>query len=129
LKYLLIFCFFLVDDREDISVNFLILLLSKADFTRSEIQILIDYLLNKQHDTITVNHSEWSEGKSDVVQKLKKQLSEKEKALEDEQLAITSLQDRLKEIRAEINSERAQFNINIKQNQEELQVRVYIINN
>lgn len=129
MKYLLIFCFFLVDDREDISVNFLILLLSKADFTRSEIQILIDYLLNKQHDTITVNHSEWSEGKSDVVQKLKKQLSEKEKALEDEQLAITSLQDRLKEIRAEINSERAQFNINIKQNQEELQVRVYIINN
>lgn len=105
---------------EGISVNYLIQKLDQAEFTRSEIQILIDYLLNKQQDTITVEHSEWSESKTDVLQKLKKQLAEKEKALQDEQEASIAVHAKLRELRADFNSERAQFNANIKAQIEEI---------
>lgn len=105
---------------EGISVNYLIQKLDQAEFTRSEIQILIDYLLNKQQDTITVEHSEWSESKTDVLQKLKKQLAEKEKALQDEQEASIAVHAKLRELRTEFNLERAQFNANIKAQIEEI---------
>lgn len=39
--------------------------LSRADLTKNQIQVLIDFLLNKQSDTITHDPSEWSEGKAD----------------------------------------------------------------
>lgn len=86
------------------SVNTIMSLLSKADLTRGEIQILIDYLLNKQQDN-TSNHSDWSD---DIVQKLKRQLAEKEKALAEEQESAFGFQVKLREMRAEINSERVQ---------------------
>lgn len=85
-------------------VNTIVSLLAKAELTRSEIQLLIDYLLNKQQDN-TSNHSEWSD---DIVQKLKRQLAEKEKALIDEQETAAGFQAKLREMRMEINTERAQ---------------------
>lgn len=114
---------------EGISVNYLIQKLDQAEFTRSEIQILIDYLLNKQQDTITVEHSEWSESKTDVLQKLKKQLAEKEKALQDEQEASMAVHAKLRELRADFNSERAQFNANIKAQIEEISMKKSEIQN
>uniref|UniRef100_A0A1L8DS95 Putative ribosome binding protein 1 log a dog n=1 Tax=Nyssomyia neivai TaxID=330878 RepID=A0A1L8DS95_9DIPT len=104
----------IIAETDEIGVNFLIPLLAKAELSRSEIQIVIEYLLNKQSDTITVNHSEWTEGKSDVVQKLKKQIELKEKALLDEQEASAGMQARLRELRAEINLEKSQYNANLK---------------
>ncbi|XP_055676450.1 ribosome-binding protein 1 isoform X2 [Lutzomyia longipalpis] len=110
----------IIAETDEIGVNFLIPLLAKAELSRSEIQIIIEYLLNKQSDTITVNHSEWTEGKSDVVQKLKKQIELKEKALQDEQEASAGMQARLRELRAEINLEKSQYNANLKQYIEEI---------
>lgn len=114
---------------DGISVNYLIQKLDQAEFTRSEIQILIDYLLNKQQDTITVEHSEWSESKTDMLQKLKKQLAEKEKSLQDEQDASIAVYAKLRELRADFNSERAQFNANIKAQAEEISMKKSEIQN
>ncbi|KOX71283.1 Kinectin [Melipona quadrifasciata] len=75
-------------------------LVQKAELSRSEIQILIDQLLNKQMDNPS-EHSEWTEGRADPVIKLKKQLAEKEKALADEHEANIAFQNKLKELRAE----------------------------
>ncbi|GAB0091483.1 hypothetical protein DMENIID0001_063350 [Sergentomyia squamirostris] len=110
----------IIAETEEIGVNFLIPLLSKAELSRSEIQIIIEYLLNKQSDTITANHCEWTEGKSDVIQKLKKQIELKEKALQDEQEASAGIQARLRELRAEINLEKSQYNANLKAYIEEI---------
>lgn len=94
--------------------------LRTAELTRNEIQILIDFLLNKQHDTTAKDPTEWSEGKSDVLQKLKKQLQEKEKQLLDEQEASNAFQAKLRELRTEINAEKSHFNATIKHHIEEL---------
>lgn len=48
--------------------------LNRADLTKNQIQVLIDFLLNKQSDTTARDPAEWTEGKSDLLQKLKKQL-------------------------------------------------------
>lgn len=110
----------IIAETDELGVNFLIPLLAKAELSRSEIQIIIEYLLNKQSDTITVNHSEWTEGKSDMIQKLKKQIELKEKALQDEQEASAGIQARLRELRAEINLEKSQYNANLKAYLEEI---------
>ncbi|XP_063696225.1 ribosome-binding protein 1 isoform X2 [Culicoides brevitarsis] len=94
--------------------------LRSAELTRNEIQILIDFLLNKQHDTTAKDPTEWTEGKSDVMQKLKKQLQEKEKQLLDEQEASNAFQAKLRELRSEINAEKSNFNATIKHHIEEL---------
>jgi len=78
---------------------------SRAELNRSEIQILIDYLLNKQQD-MPSSHSEWSD---DICQKLKRQLEEKEKLLAEEQEASIGIQAKLRELRQEVNTERAQM--------------------
>lgn len=104
----------LVEDTDEVSVNFLIMLLSKAVLSRSEIQLVIDFLLNKQSDTVTSDHSEWTEGKTDVVQKLKKQLTDKEKQLLDEQEAMVAIQAKLKELRQELNSEKSHSSAHLK---------------
>uniref|UniRef100_A0A0K8WED3 Ribosome-binding protein 1 n=1 Tax=Bactrocera latifrons TaxID=174628 RepID=A0A0K8WED3_BACLA len=85
-------------------------LFRRAELNRSEIQILIDYLLNKQQDT-PATHSEWSD---DICQKLKRQLEEKEKALAEEQEASIGIQAKLRDLRTEINAERAQLNATVK---------------
>lgn len=57
----------------------------------------------------SVSHSHFfllQSGRQDPVAKLKKQLSEKEKALSDEQEAHQAIQSKLKELRAELNVEK-----------------------
>lgn len=95
--------------------------LTRADLTKNQIQVLIDFLLNKQSDTLAHDPSEWSEGKSDLVQKLKKQLQEKEAQLKNEQDALSGMQSKLKELRTELNSDKVHFNANLKYNAEQLQ--------
>lgn len=94
--------------------------MSRADLTKNQIQVLIDFLLNKQSDTLAHDPTEWSEGKSDLVQKLKKQLQEKEAQLKNEQDALTGTQSKLKELRNEFNTEKVQFNANLKAHAEQL---------
>ena len=108
----------LVSDESGITP--LIRELSRADLTKNQIQVLIDFLLNKQSDTFTCDPTEWSEGKSDLVQKLKKQLQEKEAQLKNEQDALVGMQSKLKELRTEFNSEKVQFNANLKAFTEQL---------
>ncbi|EDW95812.1 ribosome-binding protein 1 isoform X1 [Drosophila yakuba] len=91
--------------NQTIGVNALMNVFSRAELNRSEIQILIDYLLNKQQD-MPSSHSEWSD---DICQKLKRQLEEKEKLLAEEQEASIGIQAKLRELRQEVNTERAQM--------------------
>lgn len=93
----------------------------RADLTKNQIQVLIDFLLNKQSDTFAQDPTEWSEGKSDMVQKLKKQLQEKEAQLKNEQDALVGMQTKLKELRAELNTEKVHANANFKSHAEQLQ--------
>lgn len=95
--------------------------ISRADLTKNQMQVLIDFLLNKQSDTLARDPTEWSEGKSDLVQKLKKQLQDKEAQLKNEQDALTGMQSKLKELRSELNTEKMQFNANLKSHSEHLQ--------
>jgi hypothetical protein len=95
--------------------------LSRADLTKNQIQVLIDFLLNKQSDTIVRDPTDWIEGKSDLVQKLKKQLQEKEAQLKNEQDALSGMQLKLKELRNELNTDKIQSNAILKANAEQLQ--------
>ncbi|XP_063994157.1 ribosome-binding protein 1 isoform X2 [Diachasmimorpha longicaudata] len=106
-------------EKDGINVSLLMPLVQKAELSRSEIQILIDQLLNKQLDN-PLEHSEWTEGRTDPVIKLKKQLAEKEKALTEEHEASVTFQNKLKELRAELNSERSRLTQNVKQLEEAL---------
>ncbi|XP_050299607.1 ribosome-binding protein 1 isoform X4 [Anthonomus grandis grandis] len=90
---------------------------TNAELSRTEVQMLIDLLLNKQLEAPAVI-DDWSEGKSDPVQKLKKQLADKEKQLQDEQEALLGVQAKLKEIRHEQQTERAQLQLKLKQSEE-----------
>ncbi|XP_029036620.1 kinectin-like isoform X6 [Osmia bicornis bicornis] len=110
-------------DRDAVNVSLLMPLVQKAELSRSEIQILIDQLLNKQMDNPS-EHSEWTEGRADPVIKLKKQLAEKEKALADEHEANIAFQNKLKELRAELNSERSRLSANVRQLEEALNAKV-----
>ncbi|XP_046686142.1 kinectin isoform X3 [Homalodisca vitripennis] len=105
-------------DREAINVNLLMPLVHKAELSRTEIQVLIDLLLNKQQGS-SVDSAEWIEGRQDPVVKLKKQLAEKEKALAAEQEAATALQSKLRELRSELNAEKH----STRQLEESLQAR------
>lgn len=107
-------------DVDESEITPMIRELSKIELTKTQIQVLIDFLLNKQSDTITKDPTEWTEGKSDLVQKLKKQLQEKEAQLKNEQDALSGMQIKLKDLRAEFNNEKIQFNLTIKTQMEHL---------
>lgn len=93
--------------------------LGQAELTRNEIQILIDFLLNKQQDTASVTHSDWSD---DPVHKLRNQLEEKDRLLTEEQKATMAIQMKLRELRAELNADRAQLSHLRSAHAEELNV-------
>ncbi|KAJ6635149.1 hypothetical protein Bhyg_13732, partial [Pseudolycoriella hygida] len=93
------------DGEFDMNVSAMIGMLGKVDLTRGEIQILIDYLLNKQQDTI-VNHSDWSD---DIVQKLRKQLEEKSLQLAEEQKVSMGYHNKFREMRNEIQNDRTSY--------------------
>ena len=99
--------------QDDTNVQTFVRILGKADLPRNEIQILIDFLLNKQQDTLTKDPSEWNDP-SDPLQKLKKQLQDKELLLKAEQEAMAAIHAKLKELRTELNTERSQANANVK---------------
>lgn len=88
---------------DDVNVNVILQFLGRSELTRSEIQILIDFLLNKQQDTANVTNCDWSD---DIMQKLRRQLEEKDRQLAEEQSASIALQTKLRELRAEFNNER-----------------------
>ncbi|XP_063387409.1 ribosome-binding protein 1 [Cydia fagiglandana] len=92
-------------DGGGVNVGELVRVVRDAALSRTEIQILTDALLNKHHDPLP-QHSEWTEGPNDPMQKLKKQLADKEKALADEVEASQALHAKLKELRATLNAER-----------------------
>ncbi|XP_011636853.1 kinectin-like isoform X3 [Pogonomyrmex barbatus] len=110
-------------DGDAVNVELLMLCIQKAELSRSEIQILTNQLLNKQQDN-PLEHSEWTEGRADPVIKLKKQLAEKEKALADEHEASVAFQNKLKELRAEFNTEKSRLSANIRQLEESLNVKI-----
>ncbi|CAL8090738.1 unnamed protein product [Orchesella dallaii] len=82
-------------------------MIDRVVLSSSEIQNLIDVLLNKQH----AGDSEWiNKTKSDnSVGALKKQLEAKEKLLQEENGTVNTLQNKLKELRNEFNNERSKF--------------------
>lgn len=90
---------------EAVNVNAIMQQLGRTELTRNEIQILIEFLLNKQQDTANVIHSDWSD---DPLHKLRKQIEEKDRLLADEQSAALAIQTKLRELRSEYNAERAQ---------------------
>ncbi|XP_072929860.1 uncharacterized protein alt isoform X2 [Epargyreus clarus] len=90
----------------NVAVSELVRVVRDAALSRTEIQILTDALLNKHHDQLP-EHSEWTEGPNDPIQKLKKQLADKEKALADEIETHQGANNMLKELRATLAAERA----------------------
>ncbi|XP_034233458.1 paramyosin isoform X3 [Thrips palmi] len=104
---------------DGINANVLEPLIHKAELSRSEIQNLIDLLLNKQQGSAAVV-AEWNEGRQDPMMKLKKAFAEKEKALQIEQEASVALQNKLREVRAEANAERSRLVASNKQTEEKL---------
>ncbi|XP_035900413.1 putative mediator of RNA polymerase II transcription subunit 26 isoform X4 [Anopheles stephensi] len=108
-----------VEMADAANVHSLVNILNKADLPRNDIQILIDFLLNKQQDTLAKDPSEWNDP-SDPLQKLKKQLQEKEAALLEEQKAAAGLHAKLKELRQELNGEKVQAGAVLKGYVEEL---------
>lgn len=95
-------------EKQDINVNSILTLIRKAEFSRSEIQLLIDTLLNSCEDET----SEWfkvkklDSGKQDSTVKLKKQLSDIEASLKNEKQITLSLQNKLKELRSEMAADK-----------------------
>ncbi|EAA44829.5 AGAP003043-PB [Anopheles gambiae str. PEST] len=108
-----------VEMADAVNVHSLVNILNKTDLPRNDIQILIDFLLNKQQDTLAKDPSEWNDP-SDPLQKLKKQLQEKESALLEEQQAAAGLQAKLKELRQELNGEKMHTGAVLKGYVEEL---------
>lgn len=110
------------------NVQSLVRILANAELPRNDIQILIDFLLNKQQDTLTKDPSEWNDP-SDPLQKLKKQLQEKENLLLEEQKGAAGLHAKLKELRQELNSEKTQTGAVVKSYNEELNAKRLEIQN
>ncbi|XP_055541447.1 putative leucine-rich repeat-containing protein DDB_G0290503 isoform X1 [Wyeomyia smithii] len=104
------------------NVQALVQILAKADLPRNDIQILIDYLLNKQQDTLTKDPSEWNDP-SDQLQKIKKQLQDKDNQLQEEQKSVVGLQGKLKELRQELNNEKVLHSSLVKGYNEELHAK------
>lgn len=82
-------------------------IIDRMPLSSSEIQNLIDILLNKQH----AGDSEWiNKTKTDnSVAGLKKQLEVRDKMLQEEQAAVATLQAKLKELRNEFTNEKNKF--------------------
>lgn len=76
-------------------------LILQADLSPNERQILTDLLLNEYQE----DHLEWSEDLQ--KSKLKKQLAEKEEALANEMASSQAFQNKLKELRNELNEEKS----------------------
>jgi len=86
----------------------LLSVIKKTAFNDAEAQEIIDVLLTKQSGDMLNSSEEWIEkGKPSESQKLKLQLGEMEKSLNEEQVKGKSLQDKLTSLRVELNQEKA----------------------
>lgn len=111
---------------EDIQgVNGLIKLFSNADLNRSEIQLLIDFLLNKQQDMPEI-HSSWSD---DIVPKLRKELELARNELLEERSSAKSIQEKLHLLRIEYNCYKSKYNDLNKKYVENLEYRETQVSN
>ncbi|KAG5890213.1 hypothetical protein JTB14_028755 [Gonioctena quinquepunctata] len=85
----------------------------KSEFNaRQQLTAERDGLINSLEAPAVID--DWSEGKADPIQRLKKQLAEKEKALTEEQEAVLGAQAKLREIRAEQVAEKSQMQQKIR---------------
>ncbi|XP_039757556.1 ribosome-binding protein 1-like isoform X3 [Pararge aegeria] len=94
----------MANEGSGVAFTELIRVVRQATLSNDEKQILTDALFNHEH---LPAHSEWTEGPNDPMQKLKKQLADKEKALADELEASKALKAKVQELRANLNAERA----------------------
>lgn len=92
----------------NVNLSQMITLVRKADMSKQDVQTLIDVLLNKQHDAPSII-DEWSEGKGDPMQKLKKQLAEKTQLVTELQESLIGAQNKMREVRADQQGERSQL--------------------
>ncbi|KAL1461093.1 hypothetical protein WDU94_013024 [Cyamophila willieti] len=90
------------NDKESLDMNVLMPLVAKAELSHTEIETIIEVLLNKQ----TSGTTDWSEGRQDPLIKLRKQLEEKEKLLSSEKEISKGIQAKLSELRSELNAEK-----------------------
>ncbi|KAL8611113.1 hypothetical protein ACOMHN_064403 [Nucella lapillus] len=79
-----------------------------ANLSDQEVQTLIDILLNRQGAAAAATQESWNKKsqKGDPMALMKKQLEEKERALQEEQQLAMSSNNRVKELRNELTAER-----------------------
>ncbi|CAH1394239.1 unnamed protein product [Nezara viridula] len=100
-------------EKQVINVNSVLAVIRKAELSRSEIQLLIDTLLNSYEDET----SDWlkvkklDSGRQDSTAKLKKQLLELETSLKNEKQITLSLQGKLKELRTDMASDKSNVSL------------------
>uniref|UniRef100_A0A8D8S7R5 Kinectin n=1 Tax=Cacopsylla melanoneura TaxID=428564 RepID=A0A8D8S7R5_9HEMI len=90
------------NDKDSLDMNVLVPLVVKAELSHTEIETIIEVLLNKQ----TSGTTDWSEGRQDPLIKLRKQLEEKEKLLTSEKEISKGIQAKLSDLRSELNAEK-----------------------
>ncbi|KAK6182528.1 hypothetical protein SNE40_010191 [Patella caerulea] len=115
------------NSQETTSCSPLINSVKNATLNDADIQSLIDILLNKQGGSIDVN-SEWNKKsqkgqKGDGLSLLKQQLEDKERALQQEQQLAMSSNNKVKEIRQDLNAEKAKYAALEKAYKEKLDVQ------
>ena len=94
-------------------------IVKKTSFNDAEAQKLIDVLLTKQSGDALNTSDEWIEkGKPTEAQRLKQELSDTVRYLEEEKSKVKSFTDKLTSMRKELNDERAakaNYNRNIEE--------------
>ncbi|XP_053374077.1 ribosome-binding protein 1-like isoform X3 [Mercenaria mercenaria] len=82
-----------------------------ASLSENDAQTLIDILLTKQGGVPAALSTDWNKKsqKGDPVALLRKQLEEKERALQEEQQMVMAGNTKLKEIRQELNQEKMKY--------------------
>ncbi|CAH1791612.1 unnamed protein product [Owenia fusiformis] len=95
----------------------------QATLSSTEMQTLIDILLNKQGGATPGDTWSTNSKKGDPITQMKKQLEEKEEALKEEQQRSQSANSKLYEIRQEQAQERSRYSVNEKKLQETIQVK------
>jgi len=97
----------------------LLTIVKKTSFNDAEAQKLIDVLLTKQSGDALNTSDEWIEkGKPTEAQRLKQELSDTVRYLEEEKSKVKSFTDKLTSMRKELNDERAakaNYNRNIEE--------------
>merc|ERR1719342_1888556 len=97
----------------------LLTIVKKTSFNDAEAQKLIDVLLTKQSGEALNTSDEWIEkGKPTEAQRLKQELSDTVRYLEEEKSKVKSFTDKLTSMRKELNDERAakaNYNRNIEE--------------